>query len=288
MTEAVRQSWLHVIVNTWDRAFDPGSGWLCLPGNSRRIREHAGDGKEVESLYYALALLELADRPRQGRAEAIMARVMAWQKTTAIPQAARDLGMGLWLIRFRHRTRLPAELRQQLEEACLDAAHLAARTDATAASVFVQLAAAEPGHDDTGMRGLLEDLMRMVSTASPQETASLLVALHAIESNVRHPLVREQIGPLVVSAWREAARRFGRSGKDRPDAVTTALAMRATQGLAGGAIVPEADQLRALLCVLAINLRLPDAFPETLAALWASGPGPVRKSPVAGLEVGAF
>jgi hypothetical protein len=105
ITDEHRRNHLDRLVEAWDGIFDPEIVGLRHSGlKSPRNPPPACE----ESLHYALALLEMAERSRQGRAEAIINRLV----DPATPPGAG--APTLPLIWHRHRRRLPSALIEKI------------------------------------------------------------------------------------------------------------------------------------------------------------------------------
>lgn len=253
MNEARRRQLLQDMADYGDRHFDPAAGLLRLPMDGYRNvhAEHLDDTLRHpvrESLYYALVLLELADRALQGRAEAIIDHVIALQDVASAKPALRGLwpyfleepvavwpwpdlnwadfnGMALLLIWHRHRRRLSAGLRARIVEAV----HRAARcirlrnvdlnyTNIAIKGCFVTLSAAETTDDRELFDYAIARLERLRDTVaanggfaeynSPTYAAVSLAGLHAITSYVAHPSARAFAEPLIDRLWNDVAVRF--------------------------------------------------------------------------------
>ncbi|WP_043586404.1 hypothetical protein [Geminisphaera colitermitum] len=212
MTEARRQQLLHAIVDVWDRQFDPSTGLLPPPATLSC------------NLHYAFALLETAERPRMGRAEALISRI-----THAIllpPPPPSATGFPLALIWHRHRMRLVPAL-QELISSTLQhfASTLRQRSsrDLDALDVFVMLSVAEFTFDSVMLAQALDQfdqLGRLIAAPASPLTSDgtrtrhahiaagdhwtpILIALHLMENHVRHPAVLERIEALHNSAWKQ-------------------------------------------------------------------------------------
>ncbi|CAM3009991.1 hypothetical protein [Rariglobus hedericola] len=105
ITDEHRRNHLDRLVEAWDGIFDPEIVGLRHSGlKSPRNPSPACE----ESLHYALALLEMAERSRQGRAEAIINRLVD-------PSTPPGTGaLTLSLIWHRHRRRLPSALTEKI------------------------------------------------------------------------------------------------------------------------------------------------------------------------------
>ena len=201
-----------------------------------------------ESLYYALVLLELADRSLQGRAEAVIRRVIALQET-GDPQAkthglwpyfledpvsswpwpdfnwADFNGMTLLLIRQRHGRRLPAPLVGEIERAIMRAAICIRRrnvnlnyTNIAIKGTFVALSAAEMSGDGELLGYALDRLRRLRDAVmaaggfaeynSPTYAAVSLAGLHAIATYAEDSRARALVAPLIKRFWRDIAERL--------------------------------------------------------------------------------
>ncbi|MFA6959198.1 MAG: hypothetical protein WC205_00425 [Opitutaceae bacterium] len=236
-----------------DRHFDPAAGMLLLPMSGYRNvhAEHLDDTPRHpvrESLYYALVLLELADRSLQGRAEVIIRRLIALQEASD-PEAKT---FGLWpyfledpvakwswpdfnwadfnamtllFIWHRHGRRLSASLATEIEQAIARAAICIRRrnvdlnyTNIAIKGTFVTLSAAEISGDADLHRYALDRLGRLRDTVlsaggfveynSPTYAAISLAGLHAIGTYVRDERARVLTEPLLERFWRDVAERF--------------------------------------------------------------------------------
>ncbi|MET0263519.1 MAG: hypothetical protein ABW223_11515, partial [Rariglobus sp.] len=105
ITDEHRRNHLDRLVEAWDRIFDPEIVGLRHAG--RKSPRGIAPPCE-ESLHYALALLEMAERSRQGRAEAIIHRLVDG------PAPAGFGALTLSLIWHRHRRRLPSALIEKI------------------------------------------------------------------------------------------------------------------------------------------------------------------------------
>lgn len=174
MIESRRKAILYDLAKFGDRHIDPANLLLALTGTEYPWA-HPRLGDEVrhplqESLLYALVLLELADRSRQGLAEQIIGRVLVLQQTQdpaaadfgCWPRCVEDLdtlpparggngiadtGLALAIIWQRHHRRLPRGIGARLSSALAHAASsLEKRGDheASLAAIFVLLQAAGP------------------------------------------------------------------------------------------------------------------------------------------------
>lgn len=235
------------------RRFDPAAGLLCLSMDSYRNvhSEHLDLTPRHpvrESLNYALILLELSERSLQGRAEAIIERVLSLQET-ADPSA---LNHGLWpyfleepvkawpwpdlnwadfnamtllLIRHRHCRRLGASLLKEIDAAIGRAALCIRRrnvdlnyTNIAIKGTFVTLSAAEIAGDADLLGYALDRLRRLRDTVaaagafaeynSPTYAAISLAGLHSIASYVAHPEAAALVAPLVERFWSDVSERF--------------------------------------------------------------------------------
>lgn len=110
MSEFARRRGLQLIVDHGDERFDPDLG-LLLPARASSTADRGG--ALVESAHYALALLELAEFSRQGRAEAIIDRII--ETDTSGKRTEPFLALALFSIRARHRRRLSVDLVGRLE-----------------------------------------------------------------------------------------------------------------------------------------------------------------------------
>jgi len=253
MNESRRRQLLQRMAAYGDRNFDPAAGLLRLPMDGYRNvhAEHLDDTPRHplrESLCYALVLLELADRPLQGRAEAIMERVIALQEAASADPALRGLwpyfleepvaawpwpdlnwadfiGMALLVIWHRHRRRLPARLRARIVESvhraagCIRLRNVDLNyTNIAIKGSFVTLSAAELTDDRALLDYALDRLARLRDTVaeagafaeynSPTYAAVSLAGLHAIAAYAAHPEARELVEPLLARFWDDVARHF--------------------------------------------------------------------------------
>lgn len=236
-----------------DRHFDPAAGLLRLPMTGYR-NVHAEHLDETprhpvrESLSYALVLLELAERSRQGRAETILERVLSLQDS-ADPAAktfglwpyfleepvsswprpdfnwADFNGMTLLLVWHRHQRRLAPELAARLLAALRRAARCIRRrnvdlnyTNIAIKGTFVTLSTAEITRDEALLAYALDRLERLRDTVaatgafaeynSPTYAAVSLAGLHAIATYVESPRARGPLAPLLARFWAEISGRF--------------------------------------------------------------------------------
>lgn len=236
-----------------DRHFDPVTGLLRLPmaGYRNVHAEHLDDTPRHplrESLAYALVLLELAERSRQGRAETIIDRVLALQETAdrgaetfglwpyfleePVPAWPRPdfnwadfNGMMLLLVWHRHQRRLPADLAERIVAALRRAALCIRRrnvdlnyTNIAIKGTFVTLSTAEIARDEELLAYAIDRLERLRDTVaaagafaeynSPAYAAVSLSGLHAIATYVAAPRARELLAPLLARFWDDVASRF--------------------------------------------------------------------------------
>lgn len=253
MNETRRRRLLQAMADHGDRHFDPAAGMLLVPmGGYRNVHaEHLDDTPRHpvrESLYYALVLLELADRSLQGRAEAIIRRVIAlqeagdpaaktyglWPYFAEAPVAswpwpdfnwADFNGMTLLLIWRRHGRRLSPESGAMIVEAIRRAALCIRRrnvdinyTNIAIKGTFVTLSAAEVTGDPELLAYAMERLEHLgeaVASAggfaeynSPTYAAVSLAGLHAIATYVEEARARVLVTPLIERFWRDVAGRF--------------------------------------------------------------------------------
>lgn len=253
MNESDRQRKLYRMLSYGDLHFDPVATMVRLPmGGYRNVHsEHLDDTPRHpvrESLHYALVLLEMSERSLQGRAEAIISRVMVLQEADD-PEAktyglwpyfleepvsiwpwpdfnwADFNGMTLLFILHRHGRRLSVSLVKEIKQAITRAAICIRRrnvdlnyTNIAIKGTFVTLAAAEVC-DDADMRCYaLDRLERLHATVlsaggfveynSPTYAAVSLAGLHAIESYVRDQRAQAFTAPLLERFWRDVAARF--------------------------------------------------------------------------------
>lgn len=109
MMEHIRRKRIVEIVECGDRCFAPSSGLLHLPEEG--AGGPASSSAEAAVLCYALGLLELAERSRQGRAEAIIARAVGdCPASSGGGVGMVAAGMTLLLIWHRHRRILSANV----------------------------------------------------------------------------------------------------------------------------------------------------------------------------------
>lgn len=295
MNEARRRFLLQRMAAHGDRCFDPSEGLLLLPAGGYHAA-HAGHPVR-ESLYYALVLLELSDRSLQGRAEAIIRRVIALQeaadpgaKTCGLwpcfleEPARTDFsradfnGMTLLLAWHRHGRRLPASLLKEMERAIARAAICirrgnvdTGRANIAITGLFVILAAAELTGDAELFDHAMERLGRLRDTGradggfaednGPACVAANLAGLHAIVACVRDERAREAVAPLIERFWREVAGRF------RPEA-SEALGALIEKASRGAVVCPQAEggEPFGALHACVVNV---DALPDVVAALSA-------------------
>jgi hypothetical protein len=281
MTEARRQQLLHAIVDTWDRVFDSDCGLLRASGNTATGAVVAG----YESLRYALALLETAERSRVGRAEAILHTVLdgvtrslgqSSGKPDVAPEALTDVGMILLLVWHRHRRRLSAPLSQRLTGTIPAVALRIRENTPSARELFILLATGEMYFDDTLIRDALVRLpdlrpkLRLMPSPANDFSANL-IALYAIENHVRHPDALRHTKALLVHAWQQIAFRHRGAEAPAPPAPIAVLANRITFGAAGGAFLSAAGatcDCSDLLLSLVVNPWLPNEIADMLTAAW--------------------
>jgi|GEM_PF-1598504 len=253
MTETDRKRFLEAMTQYGDRHFDPALGMLRLPMETYRNvhTEHLDDTARHplrESIYYALVLLEMADRSMHGRAQRIIGEILALQET-ADPDArtfglwpyfqeepvgrspwpdfnwADFIAMPLALLWHRHRRHLAPELREAMVRAIHRAAQCIRRRDVdlhytniAIKGIFVTLAAAEIT-GDSGLldyaAGRLSRLCERVEAAgtvneynSPAYASLSLAGLHAVETYIRHGAARQKARSLIKRLWDQIARRF--------------------------------------------------------------------------------
>ncbi|AHF94391.1 hypothetical protein OPIT5_14260 [Opitutaceae bacterium TAV5] len=202
MTESRRQQLLHAIVDAWDHQFDPGTGLLPPPASLSC------------NLYYALALLETAERSRMGRAEALVRRIASSQPPSAA-HACGDIGVPLLLIWHRHHLRLSSSLQpliidtlRQTASAPPDAANRAIPpTPASAAAIFIQLAVAELTYDAPLLASALPrfqqlcDALENGRAPAPPAFADFLLILHTMENHLQSPGIAARLVPVLLRLW---------------------------------------------------------------------------------------
>lgn len=253
MNEFHRRDHLQRMADHGDRHFDPAAGMLRLPMAAYRNvhSEHLDETPRHpvrESLNYALVLLEMADRSLQGRAEAILSRVVDLQETSDPGAKTWGLwpyfqeepvaewpwpdfnwadfnGMTLLLIWHRHRRRLSAVLAERIVEAIRRAAVCVRRrnvdlnyTNIAIKGTFVTLSAAEVTGDAELLAYAIDRLERLRETVaatgafaeynSPTYAAVSLAGLHAMETYVCDVRVRPLLEPLLARFWSDVAERF--------------------------------------------------------------------------------
>lgn len=223
ITEEHRRHYLHQIVEAWDQVFDPGSGFLCPFGpEPRHARSAQTEGRHAqeESMHYALALLELAERSRQGRAEAIITRIIDLPEASA----SQGLAMTLLLIWHRHRRRLPRALLEKIVLTVVGSARriLAQKPGRSPLppgtrinDLFVLLSVAKITDDEDLMSRAVEQLDRLqenfglagplLRAGDPDDAAAGLAGLHAIDNHISDPRVTERMEVLLSRFWREVA-----------------------------------------------------------------------------------
>jgi hypothetical protein len=249
--ESHRQQYLRHMVSYGDLHFDPAQGLLKLPVNGKRstIAENVGGGARYsvrESLDYALVLLERAERSLQGRAEAIISRVIDLQETGSLKEKTqgmwpRFLGepvevlpgdeviqtnlnvMTLLLIWHRHRRRLRPVLLDKIVQAITQATVCRQLSDSSnhanrITGIFVLLSGAEITGDGDLLTHAIYQWERLSAAmmvdgkrshnCSLRETALCIVGLHAIESYVRNERARAFTEPLLARLWIDVAESF--------------------------------------------------------------------------------
>ncbi|AHF91197.1 hypothetical protein OPIT5_14230 [Opitutaceae bacterium TAV5] len=268
MTEGHRQELLHAIVDNWDRTFDPGS---CLLQTG-----DAADATAYESIHYALALLETAERSRVGRAEAILGRILDRQAylrriASSTPVDPASLGMILLLVWHQHHRRLSTPLCQHVTETIRDTAGLACKDAVDTRGIFVLIAAGEMSFDSSLIHNGLARLRDLRLTPSPADDfAANLIALHAIENHVRHPDALVLTEKLLVRTWRQIAQRPSGNPLCLPNGLSplAVLFSRITCGAARIDLPVRLSPRRksGWLLSLIVNPRLPDDIAEKLTA----------------------
>ncbi|EIP97974.1 hypothetical protein OpiT1DRAFT_02424 [Opitutaceae bacterium TAV1] len=275
MIEAHRRELLHAIVSAWDDVYDPGPG--LLPSGSR-----------YKSLCYALALLELAECSRLGRAEAIVARII---DTPGVPSRRIrrqddervSIGFTLSLLWHRHHRRLDPALRRRLSPTIVHMVGNIRKLPAgDLAEIFVlHTAAGLTGDDDLSndvavcLRDRLHIAQRDRPAATGEDSAGRLrelLMLHAFENHLRHfAPARGAIEVLIDLAWRKIAHRLKRPDDFHEDLALATLLDRATHGAVALRLPPETIDCDPvdLLFALVVIPRIPD---ETIAFLRASCP----------------
>ncbi|MDR1282970.1 MAG: hypothetical protein LBK99_19430 [Opitutaceae bacterium] len=269
MTEACRQQLLHAIVDFRDGQFDPGHGLLRTSGDA--------GGAGCESLHYALALLETAERSRVGRAEAILHTVIdnlirSLRHPSGIPDVApatlADAGMMLLLVWHRHHRRLSTPLSRRLAETIPEIALRIRKKTSSARDLFVLLATGKLCPDDTLIRDALARLpdlrpkLRLTPFPADDFTENL-IALHATENHVNHPETLAPVETLLVHAWEQIT-----EYPDNPPAPPLPLPLailrhRITFGATPLSLPTPlpVHHLPELLLSLVVSPRLPDAIP---------------------------
>lgn len=251
--ESQRQKYLHFMVEHGDRNFDPAAGLLWMSKDTYRNihTEHLAATPRHpvrESLYYALVLLELAERSLQGRAETIIGRVIDLQEINDPDLRTHGLwpyfleesvaewrcpdfnwadfnGMTLLLIRHRHRRRLSAALVARIDSAVARAAVCIRRrnvdlhyTNIAIKGTFVTLSIAEVAGDAELFAYAINRMERLHEAVefaggfgeynSPTYAAVSLAGLHAMETYVRDERARAWAASLSRRLWRDVAERF--------------------------------------------------------------------------------
>lgn len=260
ITEARRRQYLHEVVEAWDAEFDPEVGVLLRAGaEGRRAQGQATDGAcaREESMHYAFALLELAERARQGRAEAIMSRVIDLPS----PPETEDVALALMLIWHRHRRRLPKILADKIASAIVGAADRIKNIDtvyrasagpgAMINDLFVLLSAAKiTDSDDWMARALdrLRELQKAFGSTAPfpvkvgsDDVATGLAGLHAISSHISDERVSESVALLSSRFWQEVSLPFREADAptrivraDMPALLVEMASRGASRGRTGG------------------------------------------------------
>lgn len=223
---------MQIMADYGDRYFDPATGLLCRPEDSGRAARAGYPGVASphpvrESLDYALVLLELSERSLQGRAGAIIGRVVALPEPDFAPAVSN--AMTLIFIRQRHGRRLAAQLVNAIEHVIGRAAacvrHRNEETgDAGMAmkGVFVMLAAAEAADDADLLGYALSRLGRLRDTMparecfsgedGPARAAACLTGLHAVDTYVKHAEARVVAGVILERLWQHVAGMEGECG----------------------------------------------------------------------------
>lgn len=253
MNEFYRREYLQRMADHGDRHFEPEAGLLRLPmGGYRNVHsEHLDETPRHpvrESLAYALVLLELAERSLQGRAEAIIARVIGLQdsgdpraKTYGLWPYFQEEPVAKWpwpdfnwadfnamtllFVWHRHRRRLGAALVEKITEAIRRASVCIRRrnvdlnyTNIAIKGTFVTLSAAEVTGDAELLGYAMDRLGRLRETVmaaggfveynSPTYAAVSLAGLHAMDSYVRDERAHAPVAQLLERFWDDVADRF--------------------------------------------------------------------------------
>lgn len=269
MIEAHRRALLEEIVSIWDGMFDPFLGRLPL-------------GSHRESLCYALALLELAESSRMGRAELLIKQSLHFYRRPPrrmlLHTERMTIGFILSLIWLRHHPRLSPALRQYVEGAIVSMADDARRlsVDGLECVFLIITAIAVSGNNKSEdcLEARLAGQFRVMREKTDAESSGdfflpawELIILHAFENHTRyHSPLREMIEIRLGHAWRKIA-----CGLKHPDAsagypVLSLILTRATHG-AIPLRLSKADVCNypsELLFGLVIIPRLPEGTPSLL------------------------
>ena len=213
MLEHIRRKRVAEIVECGDRCFDPSSGLLHLPSDAAACP--VSSSAEAAVLCYALGLLELAERSRQGRAEAIIARAVRER-----PHPAREGGgtvaaaMALLLIWHRHRRILPAGVSAAILRRLGRDAALAAEgggfgeggttgIPALSLACAVGVALEDAGMSAAAVNGLARVRINARSPSSDLEKrAFCLSCLYVVRTHAgESALARDTTGRLIREMW---------------------------------------------------------------------------------------
>lgn len=268
------------MVEAWDRIFDPGI--VGLRHNGTKSPRSPASGCE-ESLHYALALLEMAERSRQGRAEAIINRLLDSPR----PPAAGALTLSL--IWHRHRRRLPASLIEKITVSLGKAAHRIRSSDTSSQpdhpsrainEIFVLLSAARI-LDDEALRSCAIDRFdalaklacltaRAPRGAAARDLAVALAGLRAIDSYIDNSGISAQMGNALLHLQNESLpalhpARQATPGKSPGTDLLDLLVGSAIRGILGGSPDSGHRTFAALYaCVMKIESPSP-LFPDSAA-----------------------
>jgi hypothetical protein len=251
ITDEHRRNHLDRQVEAWDGIFDPEIVGLRHSGpKSPRNPSPACE----ESLHYALALLEMAERSRQGRAEAIINRLV----DAATPAGAGALTLSL--IWHRHRRRLPSALAEKIALNLGRSANRIRSTDTNGKTaypseaineIFVLLSAARILNDETLRAHAINRLnptadnrrlpARAPKDVTARDLAVTLAGFRAIDTYIAGADAASLIEPALLHFQNEILPCLQlRSGQIRGTDLLTFLVDNALRGIHSGS--PDSGQ----------------------------------------------
>lgn len=227
ITDEHRRNHLNRLVEAWDLIFDPQIVGLRHSGPKPRRNAPACG---AESLHYALALLEMAERSRQGRAEAVINRLVE-------APASRDASaLTLALIWHRHRRRLPSALTEKIKFTLGAAANSIHSIDTqesltspaeSISGIFVALTAAHIADDTTLHAHAINRLKVLAEHANPptraardaagRDLAIILAGLRAIDTYIRESGASGPLEAALMHFQRESLPALQKQSGKAPD-----------------------------------------------------------------------